>query len=1079
MKNIDFKAIFAKQWPHLVIIGLFFVITYIFFAPQFGGNALRQSDVEQFKGMAHEIQEYRETHGEEPLWTNSMFGGMPAYQISVKYHDNWAIKMVEFFRMGLNAPAGLFIVYLLGFYIMLMCMKINPWIALFGAVAFALSSYFIIIIEVGHNSKAAAIGLMPPVIGAFWMAFRGNLKWGVILSALFMSIQVAANHLQVTYYLGIILLFLGLAEVARSAGVKESPKKEKLIFGGYLLISFLLMFVLNNSTTFIFVKIAVIVLTFLVVGLYRAYKKGRLKRLLVSVFALFIVYGFSLVINYGNLSLTTDYAAYTIRGGNDLKLAPDGTLNDLNSTEGGLDRDYVTRWSLGLDESLTLVSPDVKGGGSVGFDSGPYKTMFEDSEMRQYRAATSGYPSYWGEQPGTSGPVYIGALIFLLMVLGMIYIKDPSKWALLFVSILALALAWGKNYMGLTDFFLDYVPGYDKFRAITIILVIVELCLPLIAVLYLQKLIKEREEIKKNILPFIIGSGAVIVFFFAMLIKGDSSGYISNQVDLAQLENIESGVRNQISQMTPEQLNQYGINPNDEAMIQNIIAEQSKSVNDRLDKVVEVREMIYSSSITRSLWIVFFGAAFILLFVYVSSIPKEVLLGALTLILLVDLGVVAKQYLNGDKIETSEELQYYKQVHRDNTLKKGDYIQWASRFDQFYPLKPNKADMDVFKLETEQNPELRNKIENAVKNIESADPDKNTSRRRGAESSLDNQEIAKQFAVLNANTNYRVFEPQGGVNSSRASYFHKSLGGYHGAKLRRIQNIIEYHLAVSNNKIFDMLNVKYILNPQGAQINPTAAGNAWFVKELSVKETPDDEIRGLGKEFTLKNLSGGQLLVNGEPKSDVKVYGRENLQYVVGKDTVRMPLSNGLPVGMEVVFVQDVNGRANLLPKTELEKDSLNSFTSLVGISVTDDFFVQDEAIVSPGVAKEVGAKKFTGIGSIEMTSYAPNALSYDVNTTTDQFAVFSEIYYPKGWNAYIDGKPAELQRVNYTLRGLKIPAGAKKVEMKFEVSKFNNANLISLICSIILFGLVIFMFVKDFLLKNDKENELIKDNIE
>lgn len=1021
MKNIDFKAIFSKQWPHLVVIGLFFLITYIFFAPQFGDNALRQSDVEQFKGMSHEIQEFRETNGEEALWTNSMFGGMPAYQISVVYENNWAMKMVKFFRMGLNAPAGLFIVYLLGFYIMLMCMKVNPWVALFGAVAFALSSYFIIILEVGHNSKAAAIGLMPPVIGAFWMAFRGNLKWGLILSALFMSIEIAANHLQVTYYLGVILLFIGIAE------------------------------------------------------LVRVFMKRKFKQFIIATVGLIVVYGFGLIINYGNLSLTTDYASYTIRGGNDLKLAPDGTDNDVISTEGGLDRDYVTRWSLGKEESLTLISPDVKGGATAAFDRGPYADMFDDSSMRKYKTPTAGYPSYWGEQPGTSGPVYIGALVFLLMVLGMIYIKDPTKWALLLVSILALALSWGKNYMGLTDFFLDYVPGYDKFRAVTIILVIIELCLPLIAVLYLQKLIKEREEIKKRITPLLIGTGAVLLLFIVLLAKGDGSDYISENVDMAQLDNVEAGVRNQIAQMSPEQAAQYGINPNDEAMIQNIIAEQSKSVNDRLDKVVEVREMIYSSSIWRSIIAVFFGAALILLFVYVSTIPKELFIGLLTIVLLADLGMVARQYLNSDVIETADDLRYYKQVNRDNTLKKGDYIQWTSRFNQLYPLKPTKADMDVYKLETEQNPELQAKIETAVKNVVSKDPNKGSAR-RGKETSRDNQEFAKQFAVLNANTNYRVWEPQGATNSSRASYFHKSLGGYHGAKLRRINNIVEYHIAVSNNKIFDMLNVKYILNPEGARINPTAAGNAWFVKELSVKETPDAEIRGLGKEFKLTNVADGKFLVNGEEKKETFAYGRERLEYVVGQDTVRVPMSNGLPVGMEVVFVQDVNGRANLLPKAELMKDSLNSFKSLMEIKVTDDFEVLDEAIVSPDVAKTIGADSFSGQGSITMTSYAPNALSYDVNATEDQFAVFSEIFYPKGWNAYVDGKPAELQRVNYTLRGLKIPAGTKKVEMKFEVEKFETANLISLICSILLFGTVLFMFVKDFILGKKKDEEVIKD---
>ena len=329
-----------------------------------------------------------------------MFGGMPSTQISVIYEGNYIKNAIDSFLKVLPPPAGPAMLYMLGFYILMLCLNINPWVGLLGSIAFGFSSYDIIIIQAGHNTKALAVAFMAPVVGAFIMSYQRNLKWGIILSSLFMLIELSMNHLQVTYYLGILLVGLGVV-----------------------------MFV-------------------------NAVIKKEIKRFLIASLGIGIAYFLALLVNYGNISMTKDYAKHTIRGGNDVTISPNGDSNAENSTT-GLDKDYITQWSYGVGESFTLISPYVKGGGTVAFADSPFPENIDKVELSpEQRKNVMNTPVYWGEQPMTSGPVYIGIIVVFLALLGLVFLQNPIKWALLGVTFLTLALSWGKNFMGLTDFFL-------------------------------------------------------------------------------------------------------------------------------------------------------------------------------------------------------------------------------------------------------------------------------------------------------------------------------------------------------------------------------------------------------------------------------------------------------------------------------------------------------------------------------------------------------------------------------------------------------------------------------------------------
>lgn len=981
------KSFFSRYWIHFMAVGLFFIATYAYFQPQFHGNRLKQHDIEQFKGMANEIQHFRDVTGEEPLWTNAMFGGMPAYQISTKYSGNWFSDYSKVLRLWLHSPAGIFFLYLVGFYIMLMCMRVKPLVAIFGAFAFAFSSYFIIILQAGHNTKAIAIGLMAPVIGAFYMAYRHNLKWGILLSALFMGMQLAANHFQITFYLGILLLGLGLAELTRTL-FKEDIKK----------------------------------FAFATLGLLAAY-------------------GFALSINFGNISLTNDYAKHTIRGKNDISINPDGSSNKKDQTS-GLSKDYITNWSYGIGESFTLLSPYVKGGSSSKIVNSQFSDKLRTEDFRREAQLIGENDVYWGDQPFTSGPVYVGIIVFFLALLGLVYLQGPMKWALFVVAILALLLSWGKNFMGFTDFFLEYIPGYNKFRAVTIILAVVELVIPLLGVLFLHKLITKKEEIKVNIKPFYITAGALLALLLILTVSGIGDDYMKSQ-EREYVYNYEQQVRQQIKNEDPAMFKeQYGIDVTNPQELDAVVRQQSEMINKQFDSLVEFRKSVYQGSLGRSILFLLLGAGLVFAFIR-YKIQHAYFVGGLLVLVLIDLVPVNLNYLNNEKQGRG-------------------YKYWVDA-DQFeYPVAATKADLEVLEREKQARPELAKKIE-AVSTV----PNKT---KRGNNI---NAKHSEQFQILNLNSNYRVFEPQGGFNSSRASYFHKSLGGYHGAKLRNIQNLYEFHISKNNMAVLNMLNVKYILQGNGVQQNPSAMGNAWFVKELRVKETRDKELLSLGKEFEIQNLNNSyELFVGRTPVESAEVYGSEVVQLLIAGDTVDVDLNQVTRSGMSATFVEDVNGDRNWIPSRELAKDTLDSFRPILEVQQTATFRPDEEAIVSSNVSQEVESLTYTGLGEINATSYQPNKLTYTSISDEQQFAVFSEIYYPDGWKAFIDGKEVPIHRVNYLLRGIEIPAGEHDLEMRFEVPKYETSNNVALAGSVLLALLLIGAFVKDFVLTSKKADE-------
>ncbi len=972
------KNFFQKNWPHFAVLAAFIVIMMFYFAPEFDGYRLKQHDVEQYIGMAQETQAFREKAHEEPLWTNSMFGGMPTIQISTLYGGNFFQQSSLWFLGFFGVPSGIFLLHLLGFYLLAMCMRIKPLIAFIGAVAFAFASYEIVVLQAGHNSKAMSVALMAPVVGAFLMAYRHNWKWGALLSGLFMSYELANNHLQVTYYLAFLLAGLGVYELINAIKTKEI--KKFLIVSGSVMAAYLL-----------------------------------------AVF-----------INYGNISLTNDYAKHTIRGGNDVTINPNGTPAT-NNTE-GLDKDYITNWSYGVGESFTLVSPYVKGSASVGLADSGFGEMVENSDRSMEdinEVMNAPFPVYWGEQPMTSGPVYLGVVVVFLALLGMVFIKDRSKWVFLAVSILALALSWGKNFMGLTDFFIENVPGYNKFRTVTIIMVLIELCIPIIAVLLLQRLYEAREEIKAQKRNFLFVSGAFFVFLVGVKTVGLGDNYTTKQ-EVEQMNAYPAMVAQQIRGIDPKVLaEQYRIDPTNAQQVQQFIDAQVDGANNRYTLMKGVRQEIFDSSMNRSLIFAFLIIGVMALFFY-TAITSELIVAGVAVLVLVDLVMVDQNYLSSKEDD------------------RGNYKYWAEEPAILYPLSPNKADTAIMYLESINNSSVAKAIDAAQKagKLKAEELDYSGADARRVVDSY-------RFAALNFATNYRVFDFDGGWSSTRASYFHKSLGGYHGAKLRNIQNLFDFHLARTNNKVLDMLNVKYIIQEESLRPNPSAMGNAWFVKEIEVKETANDEILALGNKFELKNQGPGQMLVNGKPATTASVYGSEELKYLLGRDTLDVPLSNGLAQGQEALWVRDTNGVTNLIPMTTMAADSLGSFKPLVKLKVTNEFKEREEAIMLREVASKMKGKKFSGMGAIKMKSYAPNKIVYTADCQGNQFAVFSEIYYPEGWKAYVDGKEVEILKTNYLLRGLELSSGKHTIEFKFDLPKYRQSNTFAIVGTGILFVLI------------------------
>ena len=802
MKKFDFNILF----PYIGAVLIFLIITLVYLSPLLEGKRIHQSDIIQFKGMSKEVVDFREKTGTESLWTNSMFGGMPAYQVSVVYKGNVLGYLDKILSLGLPRPANTVFLYFIGFFILLLVLKINPWLSIAGAVAFAFSSYFFIILDVGHNSKAHAIAYMAPVIAGIILTLRRKYLLGGIVTAIFLSLEIKANHPQIAYYLLIMVLILGLFE---------------LIY---------------------------------------AIREKRFAPFAGAVGILVIAASFAVLTNTATLWATWEYGKHTIRGKSEL-------THDQENKTSGLDKDYATQWSYGVGETMTLLIPNFYGGPSAAYisdNSAIVKALKENKVPQNQIKQFTKYPLpflYWGDQPSVAGPVYVGAIVFFLFILGLIIVRGPLKWWLVTVTVLSIFLSWGHNFMTLTDFFMDYVPGYNKFRAVSMTLVIAEVAMPILAFMALKVLFDQQHEQKK-------------LFKSLKIATGIAGG-------LTLLFVIMPGLFLSFSGPADANIQQQFQFP--DWMMQAIRDERTRLI--RLDSL---RSFAFILLAAATLWALLF-----------SKLKKSYVYLILGTLILLDMFVISKRYLNNDSFTEKTKMEN--------------------------PFTPTAADRQI---------------------LQDKDPN---------------------FRVINLSVNT--------FNDASTSYYHKSIGGYHGAKLRRYQELIENQISKNNMDVLNMLNTKYVIiagedRMPIAQENSEALGNAWFVEDVEVVDNADQEMAA----------------------------------------------------------ITHFNPADTAIVEKRFEND-LSAFT--------------------PGR---------DSLAFIELTSYAPNALTYKYETGKDGLAVFSEIYYPKGWNAYVDGEPTPHFRANYVLRAMVLPAGTHSLEFKFEPDVYVVGEKISLISSLILVTLVILL---------------------
>ncbi len=798
-----------KLLPDLIAILAFVLLSFAYFFPaDIENRILFQHDTAAGAGAGQEVKEYYEQTGERSRWTNSLFGGMPMYQIAPSYDSTKSLQWVQkAYQLFLPDYVCLTFMLMLGFYILLRVFGIPVWLAGLGGIMWAFSSYFFILISAGHIWKFITLAYVPPTIAGIVLAYRGKLLWGGILTALFVALQITSNHVQMSYYFFFVILFFVGAYFEKAWRTKTLPQ---------------------------FFKASAVLIVAALVGI---------------------------AANVSNLYHTYAYSKETMRGKSELVQTGDAA----KQTSSGLDRDYITQWSYGIDETLTLLVPNFKGGASAALSQSE-TAMSKANPM--YSSLYGSLTQYFGTQPMTSGPVYIGAFVLFLFVLGCFIVKGPLKWALIGATFFSIVLSWGKNFMPLTDFFIDYVPLYNKFRAVSSILVIAEFTIPLLAIFALKRLLEEPEILKQEKKP--LGISLLLTAGIALLLAvapgSIGSGYVPAQE----------------AQMLQNAVNQQMIPANELSGI--------------LANLGEMRAELVSSDALRSFIIIGIGCS--LLWLYASGkLHSSLTIAGITILCLADMWGVNKRYLND-----------------------AQFVPHSIRTETF-----TKTNTDELILQ---------------------------------DSSLD-------YRVLNFATST--------FDDNNTSYWHKSVGGYHPAKLRRYQEMIEHHISpemqaaykaiataggemdsVDANKfrVLNMLNTKYFIFPAGQQrqtvpiLNPHAYGNAWFVNKVQYVNNANEEIDAL--------------------------------------DSI-------IPTETAVV---DARFKDVLKGATASYKDSLSS---------------------------------------IRLTSYAPNRLTYETNNAQDGIAVFSEIYYPDGWHVTIDGQPAELARADYILRTMYVPAGQHTIEMRFD----------------------------------------------
>ena len=781
--------------PHLVSLLVFIIAALLYFHPVLKGEKLSQSDITQHIGMAKEVNDYRTTTGSEPYWAESAFSGMPTYQIGTYFPHDYLSYLDRLIRF-LPRPADYLFLYFLGFYVLLLAFKVDWKLAIMGSLAFGFSTYLMIIFGAGHNAKAHAIAYMPLVLAGVIYVFKKQYLLGFTLTGLATALEIKANHPQMTYYLLFAIFILGIIELI------EAIKKKKI-------------------TQFASQSLLIIIAMLLAVG-----------------------------VNSTRLMATKEYSDFSTRGNTALTINSDGTPKEVTS---GLSKDYITQFSYGISETFNLLIPRYMGGGTVerlDKNSSTYKHVSSIAGPRQADGFIKQVYTYWGDQIIVEAPAYVGAVIIFLFFLGAFLVKGKFKYWLLATTVFSIAMSWGRNFEVLTNFFIDYVPLYNKFRAVSSFQVIAELCFPLLGILAIKeffssKILKEQkqEALKK---AFYVTGGLIFIGLFYAVAFSPFEGL--RDANYAQYEGLLDAVK------------------------------------------ADRQSMLYSDSF-RSLTLISLSFGILWLFSKQRINKTKAIIG-FSLLILFDLVQVNLRYVNED-----------------------DFKQ-ARKIDK--PFTASNADLQI----------LRDKTHYRVANF-AGDP----------------------------------------FQDGRTSYFHKSIGGYHAAKMGRYQDLIEFQLQKQNMQIFNMLNVKYFIIPvdngkEEAQQNPDANGNAWFVNEVQYVKTANEEIKALDSLNTKKVAI----------LKDHNSYGFEDSR--------------------------------------KYDIDSL---------------------------------------ATIKLTKYSLNALSYESFSNQNGFAVFSEIYYKDGWNAYIDGELKPHLNVNYVLRGLEIPAGKHSIEFRFEPKVIQTGSTISLLSYVFL----------------------------
>lgn len=919
MNKLNFKSFL----PHLIAIVVFITISAVYFNPILSGKALQMGDIQKYKGMSKEVQNYYEETGERPLWTNQMFGGMPTYQISVKYASNLFKTFTYGIAKLMPFPLGVVFLCFLGFYLFLITLGVKPYTAMVGALAFGFSSYTFTIIEAGHVSKAYAIAYMAPILSGIVLTMRGKLVSGGVLAGVALALQLGANHFQITFYTGFAALILIIVYLSQAVVQKQLPQFLKA--SGILVVAVMLA----GGT---------------------------------SMAALWSTY---------------EYGEQSIRGKSELTQAPDGS-GEAKKSQGGLDAGYVTNWSYGISETWSLMVPDFKGGASGAIGNENKEAL--KKVKRQFQQSIAGSSQYFGNQPFTSGPFYFGALVIFLFVLGLFLIDKPLKWAILGIVGLSMFLSWGKNYFplsGVLSYFfmvagaaiytykhkdlrwpgmlglvagyiisilgaqgepstmtvifgllvqlgglgymyqktkvisfltvglvvaaqgmilifilspdagvnasftlwvLDNVPLYNKFRTVSMTLVMAQVVMPILAFMALDALMKDHTLVKKNMiwvgLAFLLTGGACFWFYVSPHSVNDFFAYGESNRLMGQLAK---------ANFSRAQADQF------------------------IGELSVARTVIFQEDSIRSAMFILGGLALIMLYGF-KLFNRNVLIAGFAVLVLLDMWNVDRRYVNDE-----------------NFVSKRQYET---------PFQADAADLEILK----------------------------------------DQDI-----------HYRVYNSTRRPDQDGATpFFHKSIGGYHAAKLRRIQDVITHHLLVGNQEVLHMLNTKYVIvnGKQGREVrrNFNALGNAWFVKEFEVLDNADQELA------SLKDIRAGDKAV------------------------------------LDQRFSKELEG-------LELNYDPQ---------------------------------------GSISLLSYHPEKMKYQSKASSEQLAVFSEVYYDKGWNAYIDGEQVPYIRVDYLLRGLRVPAGEHAIEFRFEPVSYRLGEIISLISSLILLGSLAFITYQE--LKSKEE---------